>query len=323
MIKGKSKSLNSKRSRRSLSIGRSSSLNGKSNTRARSRGRSIKSRKNKSLTNYSDKNGQVNKFTTDQIKEINKILKKLAVDATPDDMMTIEESHKYEEESHKNGSNNYEDKYKKGGSLRAPLLRSASRTSPLTPPITNSWALNLIDYPNTTWITQTLNRWTYNWPQSYGCIPSQQNNRKLIGISKYLDRFGGENGIYLGEPSSSYKSRSLFYITPRHKDDYNAYYTSAGNSLLPDNYKYHKYYSTIPYYTYSCLIAPAFEHPGGGRQYLFPVLPFILYTNLTSDNPGMGTNITVSATQRFYKISYLIKKNVLLEVPVTTFPTWE
>jgi len=297
----------SKRSGRSKSLG---NLNGnKSNGKGNSR-------RNKTENTLTDKKMKLNKkysfiskndkqtLTQDEFNSINETVKKLYRDANDEDLMTLEQINKMEQSIYNKNYSKYKSSVnqssanKKGGATaHTPLLAPQK----IDPYVFGPWCF----------------RFT-NWPPNYGCRTVQEaTNLFLIGPCKQMDRFGDISGCYLGTPQASYVSRSIPFLSITRDNEYNHYYTHNNMDMLPEHLLYHKYTTIVPFFTFNCVAAAAFDKPGGAKQFLYPALPLIHY-DVTN---AKVVDASFNATQRFYTIRYLLSKNIIGEVSqVYDFP---
>jgi len=112
-----------------------------------------------------------------------------------------------------------------------------------------------------------------DWPSNYGC--SGKEIDVTLHKGQYIDRFGNENGFFLGIAGEPYIYRSLPWFgnyipndivnNNNIKKKFYQFY-SEPNINNPDH-DYHLYKVIKPLYVKSCKIGPAFGFPGGGTQY--------------------------------------------------------
>jgi len=301
-------SSSSKRSGRSKSLGviNGNKSNGKGNSRRNKTENTLTDKKMKLNKKYSfiSKNDKQT-LTQDEFNSINETVKKLYSDAKDEDLMTLEQINKMEQSIY---NKNYS-KYKKSSANKSSANKNGGATiqTPLLAPQKIG--------------SSVFGPWCFRftaWPPNYGCRSVQEaTNLFLIGPCKQMDRFGDISGCYLGTPQASYVSRSIPFLSITRDNEYAYYYTHNNNDTLPEHLLYHKYTTIVPFFTFSCLAAAAFDKPGGAKQFLYPALPLIHY-----DEPNAKVvDASFNATQRFYTIRYLLSKNIIGEVSqVYDFP---
>jgi hypothetical protein len=112
-----------------------------------------------------------------------------------------------------------------------------------------------------------------DWPSNYGCYGKEIDVTLYKG--QYIDRFGSENGFFLGIAGEPYIYRSLPWFgnytandilnNNKIKKSFYKFY-SEPNTNNPE-YDYHLYKVVKTLSVKSCKIGPAFGFPGGGTQY--------------------------------------------------------
>lgn len=167
-------------------------------------------------------------------------------------------------------------------------------------------------------------RWAIHgaWPGNYGCRTSIKPDYIMPGIK--LDRFGIKYGAYLGSSKDNYISRSMNRISMAHEKEYKKYYTHSGNTLLPPTHTYHRYELNRPVISYSCSVAKAFDKPGGAKQYIIPAIDENVLQGIPLNTTRQTTELidpSVAPT-KFYRIDYLLRKNILKSIPIDKFPLW-
>jgi len=112
-----------------------------------------------------------------------------------------------------------------------------------------------------------------DWPSNYGCCGKEIH--VTLHKGQYIDRFGNENGFFLGIAGEPYIYRSLPWFGNYIENDivnnnnikkkFYQFYSEL-NTNNPEH-DYHLYKVIKPLYVKSCKIGPAFGFPGGGTQY--------------------------------------------------------
>lgn len=112
-----------------------------------------------------------------------------------------------------------------------------------------------------------------DWPSNYGCCGKEIDVTLYKG--QYIDRFGSENGFFLGIAGEPYIYRSLPWFGKYSENDivnnnnikkkFYQFYSEPNTNNL--EYDYHLYKVIKPLSVKSCRIGPAFGFPGGGTQY--------------------------------------------------------
>ena len=246
--------------------------------------RSNKSSKRSNRSNKSSKRSNRSNSSMNEKILAKETMKMLFHDAKEEDMITLKEIEQIE----------YGKETKGGAALLAPL--SSSEVA--------SWAIQGA------------------WPGNYGCRSAIKSDYLMPGIK--LDRFGIKYGAYLGLSKDNYVSRSMNRISMRHQGKYTQYYTPSGNILLPPTHTYHRYELNRPIISYTCIVAKAFDKPGGARQFIIPAIDENVIQGIPLNTTRQTTELidpSVAPT-KFYRIDYLLRKNILRSVPIEQFPSW-
>jgi hypothetical protein len=103
---------------------------------------------------------------------------------------------------------------------------------------------------------------TWNWPENNGCADSFKIKTLKKGV--IIDRFGSPYGNFVALPETTYVDRSLPYMmnTNDCKREYNQTYTNK----QMNNYHQYKIMNKNGLKVKECIIAPAFDKPGGVKQ---------------------------------------------------------